>query len=492
MILLATKPKSEMKIGQTANMSTIIRNVFVISDLHLGGETETETRGFRLCTHEDELVAFIESLTHLLNIQRELVLNGDTFDFLAEKASDCKPFWTPFRYPEKPAVDCLNIIAGRCASVFEALTDYLKRGGRLVILPGNHDIELNLPAVRHRLKELVGANQGADYEFVGNGEAYRVGDVLIEHGDRLDDMNFVDYNQLRRICGLLSRGLAVRDELLFDPPAGSKLVAEVINDIKITYRFIDLLKPEKEAAFPIILALEPSRRATLAAIARSYSRAKGRRKQQLHGYSTNISALSDTSHAKGPQPSELDEILIRTVGRADFAVPPPSNLESDTVRDISWLNKATSFATLLTAPDGQPWESRVYDLLDALRSFQGTNAFDQAVESEIVYQEEAGHLAYGAIRHVVFGHTHLARQIPLAHAGFYFNSGTWADLLELPPDILDPTRRYGPLSALERFVRDLVANDFSPYTQMFRPTFVRFGQNAMGSSLTHELCNYDG
>src|ERR1700730_7642301 len=113
MILLATKPKSEIKIGQNTNMS-IVRNVFVISDLHLGGETETGTRGFRLCTHEDDLAAFIESLPHLPNIQCELVLNGDTFDFLAEKASDHKPFWTPFRYPEKPAVDCLNIIAVRC------------------------------------------------------------------------------------------------------------------------------------------------------------------------------------------------------------------------------------------------------------------------------------------------------------------------------------------------------------------------------------------
>jgi UDP-2,3-diacylglucosamine pyrophosphatase LpxH len=480
----------QIKIGQTMNMSPIVRNVFVISDLHLGGEPETGNRGFRLCTHESELAAFVESLTQLPDTQCELVLNGDTFDFLAEKASDRKPFWTPFRYPEEPAVDCLNTIAGRCADVFKALTYYLKRGGRLVILPGNHDIELNLPTVRKRLKELVGASHGADYEFVGNGEAYRIGDVLIEHGDRLDDMNFVDYNQLRRLCGLLSRGMAVRDELLFDPPAGSKLVAQVINDIKVTYRFIDLLKPEKEAAFPLILALEPGRRATLATIARSYREAKARRKQQLRGYSSNISALPDTSHAAGSQPSELDEILIRTVGRADFAVPPPGILESGTVRNISLLNKAASFGTLLTARDNQPWENRVYDLLDALRAFQGTNAFDRAVESEAVYQEEAGHLAYGPIRHVVFGHTHLARQIPLADAGFYFNSGTWADLLELPRDILDPTRKYGPLSALEQFVSDLAGNDFSPYTQMFRPTFVRFGQNAAGSSLTHELCDY--
>jgi UDP-2,3-diacylglucosamine pyrophosphatase LpxH len=492
MILLAAKDECRKQNGANANMSTIARDVYVISDLHLGGEPEPNNRGFRLCTHESELAAFIESLCRLPGTPRELVLNGDTFDFLAEKASDRKPFWRPFRYPEEPAVDCLNTIARRCAHIFEVLTAYLKRGNRLVILPGNHDIELNLPAVRNRLKALVGASQEANYEFIGGGEAYRVGDVLIEHGDRLDDMNFVDYNSLRRLCALLSRGMAVSDEQLFDPPAGSELVAQVINDIKVTYRFIDLLKPEKEAAFPLILALEPGRRAMLASIARSYREAKARRKQQLHSYRSNVSALPDTPLAADSRPSELDEILIRTVGRADFAVPPPGLYVSGAVRDISWLDKAGSFATLLTARSEQPWENRVYDLLDALRAFQGANAFDRTVESEAVYQEEADHLAYGPIRHIVFGHTHLARQIPLANAGFYFNSGTWADLLELPSDVLDPTRKFGPLATLEQFVRDLVENDFSSYTQMFRPTFVRFGQNENGSSLTHELCDYHG
>jgi len=46
------------------------------------------------------------------------------------------------------------------------------------------------------------------------------------------------------------RGLAVQEENEFDPPAGSKLVASVMNDIKRTYRFIDLLKPEKKLRFP--------------------------------------------------------------------------------------------------------------------------------------------------------------------------------------------------------------------------------------------------
>src|SRR5258708_6252705 len=102
-------------------MATIIRTVYVISDLHLGGEPGKEQRGFRICTHETELAAFIRSLAARQDHPSELVLNGDTFDFLAEKASDQKPFWTAFRMTEKAAVDCLDTIPRRCAVVFDAL-----------------------------------------------------------------------------------------------------------------------------------------------------------------------------------------------------------------------------------------------------------------------------------------------------------------------------------------------------------------------------------
>jgi UDP-2,3-diacylglucosamine pyrophosphatase LpxH len=268
-------------------MSEITRKVFIISDLHLGGEAGPGKRSFRICTHETVLAGFIDWLTAMQGSAIELVINGDVVDFLAEKSDDNEP-WSAFRFPERKAVDCLDIIVKRSALVFDALKRFLATGHRLVILPGNHDIELNLPAVRRRLGEHVGAGRGGDYEFIAHGEAYRVGDVLIEHGNRVDDMNFVDYHSLRHLCGLVSRGMAVRDEFLFDPPPGSKLVAEVINKIKKDYSFIDLLKPEAEAALPVILALEPGRSGELLKIAKALAAAKFRRRQQLRDYNSNI------------------------------------------------------------------------------------------------------------------------------------------------------------------------------------------------------------
>jgi len=88
------------------------------------------------------LAAFIGWLAGRQDHASELVLNGDTFDFLAEKVFKKQPFWTAFRLAQKDAVDCLEtIVQRRCPIVFDALREYLRKGHRVVILPGNHDIE---------------------------------------------------------------------------------------------------------------------------------------------------------------------------------------------------------------------------------------------------------------------------------------------------------------------------------------------------------------
>ena len=461
--------------------------VYVISDLHLGGEAEPGKRGFRICTQEAQLAKFIASITIDVEGAVELVVNGDAIDFLAERSPAAPHNWKPFHFPEEHAVQLLDRIAARSAGVFESLKVFLRKGHRLVILPGNHDIELNLPKVRSRLRQHVGANGPADYEFIPHGEAYRVGDVLIEHGNRIDDMNFVDQNALRTFCGLLSRGDPKEKDFRFDPPAGSKLVAELINDIKKDYSFIDLLKPEKEAAIPIILALEPGRRGDLLRIASALDEGNTRRSQQINTYRTNIaahpSALPKTTHAHSPH-NALEESLLRTVKRADFGVHEPADR-----KNISAIGKLQSFAALLFGNRDKSWDQRLMDLLDALRAFQSEDAFDWTIETDKIYEKEARRLAYGPIRHVVFGHTHLAKKIDLGDGRYYFNSGTWADLLPLPSAILDPTREYAPLAELEQLMKNLISQEYGEYA-MFHPTYVHFVQDERGNSISHNLSGY--
>src|SRR5579872_894406 len=108
-----------------------MRTLYVISDLHLGGAAPGSqeahgSRGFRICTNESGLAAFIRSLAN----PSELVLNGDTFDFLAEQASTNKPQWSAFRADQSSALATLNAIAKRSAvaEVLKALNEYAAKG----------------------------------------------------------------------------------------------------------------------------------------------------------------------------------------------------------------------------------------------------------------------------------------------------------------------------------------------------------------------------
>src|SRR5262249_53909318 len=142
---------------------------------------------------------------------------------------------------------------------------------RLIITLGNHDLELALPWVReHFLNTLSAGDPAARSRIMlaldGTGFACQVGDesVLCVHGNEVDTCNRPAYSALRRLaCDQIQR----RPVSPWTPNAGSKLVIDVMNDIKHKHAFVDLLKPEKDAALKIVLALRPRLKSKLKQIA---------------------------------------------------------------------------------------------------------------------------------------------------------------------------------------------------------------------------------
>ena len=120
-------------------------------------------------------------------------------------------------------------------------------------------------------------------------------------------------------------------------------------------------------------------------------------------------------------------------------------------------------------------------------SLQGDKTFDEGVETAKEYLDAATALASNGIKHVVFGHTHMAKYVPLPSGGFYLNSGTWADVMQFPNEILSGPRDQS-FAALGEFVKKLVTGDFSSYA-LFRPTSVRLDLAADGR-VTPALCRY--
>ncbi|BAM89495.1 unnamed protein product [Bradyrhizobium oligotrophicum S58] len=511
-----------------------MRSVFIISDLHLGGAypdpPTAGARGFRLCTRADAIAQFVAERTAAIadSGPSEIVLNGDTVDFLAEcdRPPPAAATWSSFTADPQAAAEKFKSIVRRDRQVFEALSAYLDAGGRLTVLLGNHDIELSLPAIRDALRTALGVKAHHDFEFLFDGEAYIVGDALIEHGNRYDAWNQVDYDALRHVRSFQSRRLPIPEDYAFGPPPGSDMVTTVINPIKVDYPFIDLLKPETEAVVPMLLALEPGFRAQIGKVAMLLARSRrhGLRDAVTPRLGSDISANSPLRALEGdnlaagayrgglggdiatggpaeqPPRADAEQALkltlsaalgsenaaafLRDIDSQVAAIDPLAAISTD-ISAGETVRRVFGFAALLFGRSSKPYTTRLPALLEAIRALQNTQAFDQDKETATEYLNAATDLAAkGGFRYVVFGHTHLAKRVPLANGGLYLNSGTWADVLRFPAETFRSESEA--LTALETFVDHMKSGDFSPYT-VFTPTYVHLQVGTDGKVASAEL-----
>ncbi|HSS76215.1 MAG TPA: hypothetical protein VLV54_05670 [Thermoanaerobaculia bacterium] len=502
----------------------VSRQVYIISDLHLGGvyaqSSDPEDRGFRICTQGERVAELVEAVAAKPagGPRIELVVNGDAVDFLAER-EEAPPYWSAFTADSAAAAKKLEAIVARDRRLFDAFGRLLENGHRLTLLLGNHDIELALPQVRRRLKELIGVEGRHDYEFIHDGEAYAVGDVLIEHGNRYDSFNVVTQDALRRIRSLASRNQPVPAQYAFDPPAGSKMVATVINPIKDVYRFVDLLKPETGAVVPMLLALEPGYRSILSrvatlALAASKHRLAGAALPSFGGdISSEMSGLdgfggdmggtsfgSDISSAGPAGNDSLDRVLAEALGESpraflDALEPEPASYAvaaiGEDISSFSAVDSSLGLIQLLLGRKSAGVERRLPALLKALRAVQGDQSFDRGVETAKEYLDAARDLAkVGGFRCVVFGHTHLAKKIDLGGGAWYLNSGTWADLIQFPVELLAGTETQA-LGLVREFVDDMQKGKLKRWTR-FKPTYVRIDLDGDDRMTAAELCDYTG
>jgi hypothetical protein len=204
-----------------------------------------------------------------------------------------------------------------------------------------------------------------------------------------------------------------------------------MNDIKKTYPFVDLLKPELEAVIPILLAVAPDKRDKISGVYPALKRLvadKIRRATGLLGAEDEQEELPVTD--EGLMPRRLvdhDALLVLTDQRLRDRVEPIT-LIPDYERTqqlgfpsaiVSWVRGKDVRETLRNALDTL-WKDRSFDWSRTDDTFR---QLDDAVAPIIDF--------------VLAGHTHLERALPRRkRGGFYFNSGTWARLIELTPEVL--------------------------------------------------------
>lgn len=402
-----------------------LRRVIAISDLHIGGDAHP------MLGHPEHLIDFLAQLASYRPAegeQVELVIHGDFVDFLAEEPS------APWTADEDSAVTKLRNIFGRQRKIFDALAACIAAVRRFTVLLGNHDVELAYPRVREALFQRLGTEPHRCL-FIGNNESYRVGDLLIEHGNRYDTWNAIDHDGLRETVSAASRGEEPPRSIGVCP--GSRLVHEVINPLKERYHFIDLLKPEDKLVLLLLTTFEPELMRDLsllfnsaaAYISRFYRKAiwKIASRGPAPGQARLVSREGGDELPLDVRRAFTKELSLAT---AEQAVSVGGHLRKLFLRD-----QTRSLKTRLV--NGEPIESeRLRKLQVALRAkLAGDTSFNESeVSSE--YARAARHMIETeTAKVVVMGHTHLRRDVEFA-GGRYLNTGTWADLLRVEDAIL--------------------------------------------------------
>jgi hypothetical protein len=272
------------------------------------------------------------------------------------------------------------------------------------------------------------------------------------------------------------------------------MVGSVINPVKAKYKFVDLLKPEVDAVVPMLLAVAPESRSYLSAIAKRHQHAK---RHRLLGASlpaaqdiATSSVVDDPlrSLIAGPLEGEVDRFLAALGGTV-----PATAIDPDRDGDIaSWRERGRQAIGLtrlaLSRASAEGFEGRLPALLMALRVLRTDQTFERRTEPLIEYDLASRDLAQHSIKYVIFGHTHLARDVDRGGGRRYFNSGTWADLLEVPREIVSAPEAAA-LDAVRGFAADLAANRLRDHVR-FCPTYVRLLIDETGLVVEGALRDY--
>jgi UDP-2,3-diacylglucosamine pyrophosphatase LpxH len=463
-----------LNVNKPNNMSKAMREVYIISDLHLGGIDD-----FRMMRNPKKLAEFIDFLSSKTETPKELVIAGDFVDFLAEKTENSVAPWQALIRQSLAAVNALNRIAHsndfRC--VFSALKNFIKIHKSLTILLGNHDIELSYPAVRKELEKILGVKEGHGFRFIYDGEAYIIGNAIIEHGNRYDRWNQVAYDELRQLRTLQSRRQD-SNKNIFNPPAGSRLVAEVMNPLKERYSFIDLLKPENEAVLPILLSLLTKRDSftKIAEIIKTLAPAinQGVDKNSIPSSLTYASASNDVTKETSIQ-SQLEKINQWDKKKAEGFL---YSLNDEKKQPTSYLTNASAsvgFTSLISLAIEKK-DKKAEVLKHALEALRHDNTFNTSYEpKDSEYLKASRSLVNNNFKYVIFGHTHHAKKIEFneedgGDSGVYFNTGTWADLMKVPKDIWAENQAESN-EKLNEFLINIKENNIEQYRK-FLPTCV--------------------
>lgn len=430
----------------------------VVSDLHFGGRP-----GFQIFRQGDTLANFLRKCAQPSDRKIGVVFNGDIVDFLAE---------APAAYldPEGAIAKLERIFHEDSAfsGVWSALQEFVAQENRqLILILGNHDVELALPHVTEWILEDLSQGDPAARGsvttcFDGTGFPCRVGNksVFCVHGNDVDIWNMVDHKQLLDVSFSINTNEPPPE---WEPNAGTRMVIDVMNAVKRRYPIVDLLKPEVEAVVPILLTMDPGR---LKEISKILSIAAYLTRDMLrHSFE---GMPPEEEMAEGPvfEKKVVDDFLNKYFEYDSTESNGSQEEELEGLGDFIpafFSNK----------------EQKVEKLRKALKkNLKGDQSFN-ITEKDKMFQKMKKEIG-SKINYLITGHSHKERAIARdAPDCYYFNSGTWIRLIRLTEDILENPEEFarvyaafesGSMEQLDS-INDIGPSHDQPLV-MLRPTVV--------------------
>jgi UDP-2,3-diacylglucosamine pyrophosphatase LpxH len=408
-----------------------VDSLYVVSDLHLGGGAKTAVfkEGEALAWLIDTVAQHARAASNPVG----LCLNGDIVDFLLGAQAKYLNVDT--------AMAILDALAQSqaFAPVFAALQRFTQvHQARLLLGLGNHDLELAQPAVRDVLFRHVAPSLDARERVVWSTSGFEgkiAGkNVRVVHGNATDDWNLIPQATLE----LVESAPAGSDPLAgVSPNAGTRLVVDVLNELKRHYAFVDLLKPEGEAVLPVILAL-PGGAERVQGLALPFAQAVGSM------FLTKVKRLVGLLGAGG-------------VGPIAAEFPGPAAERRDVDRSIEEIRSAARYALSLDLPiESQlPASFGALGLFDFIRArIHGlgpvaalhAGLWEYAQDADLTFSlgmgksdDDIDRAEPDEVDVLIAGHTHLARSARRKRGnGWYFNTGTWMRLMRVTRELLAP------------------------------------------------------
>jgi hypothetical protein len=315
----------------------------------------------------------------------------------------------------------------------------------ITLLSGNHDPELCLPAVRRCFEAAIGRGEGG-VRHADDVPLHRAGGdkppvwgralgdegraVWVVHGDRWDPANMIHRDELRS---------AARDGQPFKLPAGSHLVFEVLQKIKPQHGWVDELKPEVEAVFPLLLYLAPEQtgRFLLTQYGLSARLIRAMVQAQLNKV---VPLLGEAPSPSSPGAPDLSTAIAGILAEGLRAQPAAAQ-----ERLLAELD-----ARLRGEPEPAAGTFGLRELPRFLLGLwlshvRAADRFQEIDEPDEIPGAAARYLPEGLVA-LIAGHTHGPRARPDLRPA-YFNTGTWIPVGKIPRgeigDLID-TLKQGP------------------------------------------------